>query len=67
MKFKLKTNQTLNREIIFPIITKNETFFSNLEIILEIKLENFIISFFDISFNLLYIYIYIYNHNLHTP
>ena len=34
-------------------------FFSNLEIILEIKLENFIISFFDISFNLLYIYIYI--------
>ena len=42
-------------------------FFSNLEIILEIKLENFIISFFDISFNLLYIYIYIYiytHHNL---
>ena len=35
-------------------------FFTNLEIILEIKLENFIISFFDISFNLLYIYIYIY-------
>ena len=32
-------------------------FFSNLEIILEIKLKNFIISFFDISFNLIYIYI----------
>ena len=45
-------------EIIFPIITKNEMFFSNLEIILEIKLENFIT-------NLLYIYIYIYN--LHIP
>ena len=35
-------------------------FFSNLEIILEIKLKNFIISFFDNSFNLSYIYIYIY-------
>ena len=34
-------------------------FFSNLEIILEIKLKNVIISFFDISFNLLYIYIYV--------
>ena len=34
-------------------------FFSNLEIILEIKLENFVISFFDISFKLIYIYIYI--------
>ena len=34
-------------------------FFSNLEIILKIKLENFIISFFDTSFNLIYIYIYI--------
>ena len=34
-------------------------FFSNLESILEIKLKNFIISFFDISFNILYIYIYI--------
>ena len=34
-------------------------FFNNLEIILEIKLENFIISFFDISFNLIYIYIII--------
>ena len=31
-------------------------FFGNLEIILEIKLKNFIISFFDISFNLIYIY-----------
>ena len=31
-------------------------FFGNLEIILEIKLNNFIISFFDISFNLIYIY-----------
>ena len=39
-KIKLKTNQTLTREIIFPIITKNEMFFSNLEIILEIKLED---------------------------
>ena len=58
--FKLKINQTLTREIIFSIITKNEMFFSNSKIILEIKLENFIISFFDISFNL------IYNHNLHT-
>jgi len=34
-------------------------FLSNLEIILEIKLGNFIISFFEISFNLIYIYIYI--------
>ena len=41
MKFKLKTNQTLNREIIFPIITKNEMFFGNLEIILETKLKNY--------------------------
>ena len=31
-------------------------FFGNLEIILEIKLNNFIISFFDISFNLIYIH-----------
>ena len=60
-KFKIKINQTLTREIIFSIITKNEMFFSNLEIILEIKLENFIISFFDISLNL------IYDYNLHTP
>ena len=60
-KFKLKINQTLTREIIFSIITKNEMFLSNSKIILEIKLKNFIISFFDISFNL------IYNHNLHTP
>ena len=56
-KFKLKTNQTLTREIIFPIITKKEMFFNNLEIILEMKLENFIISCFDISFNVIYIYI----------
>ena len=34
-------------------------FFSNLEIILEIKLKNFVISFFDISFKLIYIYIII--------
>ena len=60
-KFKLKINQTLTREIIFSIITKNEILFSNSKIILEIKLENFIISFFDISFNL------IYDYNLHTP
>ena len=40
-------------------MSKNEMFFSNLEIVLEIKLENFIISYFDISFNLLYTYIYI--------
>ena len=40
-KFKLKINQTLTREIIFSIITKNEMFFSNSKIILEIKLENF--------------------------
>ena len=33
--------------------------FANLEIILEIKLKNFIISFFDIHLTL-YIYIYIY-------
>ena len=39
-KFKLKINQTLTREIIFSIITKNEMFFSNSKIILEIKLEN---------------------------
>ena len=38
-KFKLKINQTLTREIIFSIITKNEMFFSNLKIILEIKLK----------------------------
>ena len=54
-KFKLKINQTLTREIIFSIITKNEMFFSNSKIILEIKLENFIVSFFDISFNLTHI------------
>ena len=47
-KFKLKINQTLTREIIFSIITKNEILFNNSKIILEIKLENFIISFFDI-------------------
>ena len=47
-KFKLKINQTLTREIIFSIITKNEILFSNSKIILEIKLENFKISFFDI-------------------
>ena len=47
-KFKFKINQTLTREIIFSIITKNEILFSNSKIILEIKLENFIISFFDI-------------------
>ena len=35
-------------------------FFSNLEIILEIKLKNFIISFFDISFTHTHTYIYIY-------
>ena len=40
-KFKLKINQTLTREIIFSIITKNEMFFSDSKIILEIKLENF--------------------------
>ena len=40
-KFKLKINQTLTREIIFSIITKNEMFFNNSKIILEIKLENF--------------------------
>ena len=40
-KFKLKINQTLTREIIFSIVTKNEMFFSNSKIILEIKLENF--------------------------
>ena len=38
--FKLKINQTLTREIIFSIITKNEMFFSNSKIILEIKLKN---------------------------
>ena len=54
-KFKLKINQTLTREIIFSIITKNEMFFSDSKIILEIKLENFIVSFFDISFNLTHI------------
>ena len=47
-KFKIKINQTLTREIIFSIITKNEILFSNSKIILEIKLENFKISFFDI-------------------
>ena len=47
-KFKFKINQTLTREIIFSIITKNEILFSNSKIILEIKLENFKISFFDI-------------------
>ena len=47
-KFKFKFNQTLTREIIFSIITKNEILFSNSKIILEIKLENFKISFFDI-------------------
>ena len=47
-----------------PIITKNEMFFSNLESILEIKLENFIISFFDISFNLIYIIIIFIHHDL---
>ena len=54
-KFKLKINQTLTREIIFSIITKNEMFFSDSKIILEIKLENFIVLFFDISFNLTHI------------
>ena len=39
-KFKLKINQTLTRVIIFSIITKNEMFFNNSKIILEIKLEN---------------------------
>ena len=38
-------------------------FFGNLEIILEIKLKNFIISFFDISFNLIYIYIDTHTHH----
>ena len=38
-------------------------FFTNLEIILEIKLEKIIISFFDISFNFIYIYTHTHTHH----
>ena len=50
INFKLKTNLILTREIIYHIITKNEMFFSNLEIILEIKLE--IIYIYRVGFKL---------------
>ena len=60
-KFKLKINQTLTREIIFSIITKNEMFFNNSKIILEIKLENFIISFFLFHLTLYIIIIFIHH------
>ena len=38
-------------------------FFGNLEIILEIKLKIFIISFFDISFNLLHTHTHTHTHH----
>ena len=57
--FKLKSNQTLIMETIFPFITKREMFSSNHINYIRIKLGNFKIPF--LTFHLtLYIYIYIY-------